>query len=506
MTFDLPKSLLADDLPPYTRVVATDTRTGEVVGEGQLALPGKTVATTGHMWQAATVGPAVLLTTRQAPYIAIDSSLEGWTLRTASPAGGTGESGTTPADDTKPCLLLQFPQGEPVGPNSSRIAMEYAGLEDSNQLLAGVAVRHIEGITTAGYAVELRASVSTDGTPVTIISRPFSKESPAYVSVSIQGILDIAEEYVVPTVRIVREGDATNCKAETWSALQEVVVRAILLDKYGDPKMTGNVGDSMLAGDLITDILNRYAPAIDLEGADIYAGTVGIKQFAFAEPVGARVLFDSLLELETSLNWSVWEKGARGYKFAAAQWMDGRSGTTAAPRYLFDGTDGLTMDGADVDVVDRISVTYRNERGDRRVVRVGLDASQARNYRAIELLDGQHRDAEPLDLSDEVGTKEAAQAVGEAVLAQHNLPLLAGSVNVTGRVRDLVTDRWVQPWEIRAGETAQVRDLADGQVFRVMGTSFSDASLSATVQLGSAPPKNLEQLLARRRRKRARRK
>jgi hypothetical protein len=93
------------------------------------------------------------------------------------------------------------------------------------------------------------------------------------------------------------------------------------------------------------------------------------------------------------------------------------------------------------------------------------------------------------------GSNANATQAGEQFLAEHERPAASGTLRISRPVIDLIDGRWVQPWQIRAGELIRVRDVQprvdaltatgrDGiSVFKIASREYSTADATATLEL-----------------------
>src|SRR5690606_30674212 len=135
-------------LSPMTRLTITDSRTGNVVWEGYLDIPGKERGESGDVWDIGAIGPKARLLDRQLPYIVIDQQFDAWEFRFASNGNMTAGPSAHPDDESVDCLLLNWPQGIAIG-NNSRVAMVYRRIANAGQLVGGISVTHDDGSNDA---------------------------------------------------------------------------------------------------------------------------------------------------------------------------------------------------------------------------------------------------------------------------------------------------------------------------------------------------------------------
>jgi hypothetical protein len=103
-----------------------------------------------------------------------------------------------------------------------------------------------------------------------------------------------------------------------------------------------------------------------------------------------------------------------------------------------------------------------------------------------------------IDLGDQGSAGNATQ-VGTQFLAEHATPPNRGTVTIKRPIRDLVTGRWIQPWEIRPGTLMRVQGVTprpdalnpvgigrDAQtIFRLVAATYSANDNAVVCELDS---------------------
>lgn len=485
--FDLNRALLDVDIPPLSRVIMSDPATAEILHDSYTTSPGRTFGDDGERWQVDTAGPDSLARDEASAYIVIDTSFEGWQTRALNPPSATASAGSHP-DTDEDALMFQFAEGQAIGANS-RAPMEYAPIAAAGQTLGGFRYTYVCGTGVVGYKLEVRVSPSavtarTDAMSLTPVVRADAADGiPNYTGDT---------SYVL---RLVRDGPATTPSANIWAAVTEIMVRASLLDRFG--ASTYQSSDHVYAHEVWIDAVTRFVPGYDIANAQIAAFTHEIQQLAYMDPVRATDVFDDLMVTEPSSCWAAWERGTYGHRFEVFTWDETR------PRFILDGDDGMSLSGGDVELCNRVRVTYEDKRG--RAMSVVVTST-------VPALDavGRIRWADALELGAEAGTAAEAQWVGEQWLASRNQPRLAGTVTIKTPLLDVLTGRVWEPWElpsVAAGQTALVAPmgLEYPTPLRITEVGYADDDGTATLTLGSPEVRTAEELLAETQTRRSRR-
>ena len=491
-TFTLPAWVDSADpaLGAVARIMVDDGRTGRRVFEGYNDLPGKTVSREGHEWKLGVVGAGSVLADRCHAYIGIDNDVSRWTVYKSTSLGGTADATTLPADETAPCLFMQFPSGSPIDATTF-ITMQY-DLRPTGQYVGAYNYTRIGGQTSAGYSIAsyVRDTAGTktllrNATPTTTPSSPVVDQ----VGTDWTGTMDrLAFVWQ-------RTGAATNVTADTvWAAWYNVYVRAQLHNLSGAllTAAPAHTNPYVLAHEIVTDCLTMFTSVIDTPNASIDTTfTQQIPQLAYPDPVTFPDILNDLAMIEPDMVWEVLESNPQGkHRFNLRRWP-------TDVRYEADTSDGWDSPGSEQDLATDVRVTWIDGAG---VVQTYTVQS------AVPELDqwGRRRDVAAIDLGSEAGSLVAATAVVNAINANMAAVPHAGTLTVARPIRDLYLGRDVEPWEIQPGYLVNVRDV-DGPPMRLTEMSYHDSELMASLTLGT-PAFSIDNLVAKLARRRNRNK
>jgi len=491
--FRLPMWVTATDpaLGPLARVKVYDTRTGATVwGAGFLDMPGKTVAADGHSWDVGVIGPTSLLTDRALAHIVVDQLWDGWRQQFASNSGMSAGAGSHPSNEDVDAFVLAYPNGAAVG-FGSRVSAHYLRLKDAGQLVGGFRVTHVEGLDSLGQQLELLIYPVDGGAGSVAMSRNWTTTKETILRSAGQAGFPVNGGEV--KLRAMRSRGAINVRSDTWwSAVTVLRVSGQRRNQDGNPITGADAysSDTVLAHEVVIDALWRYTTLIDIPNADIAAGSYGIDQLAYPDPVHAVDMLADLALFEPDLYHYVGasDDTTNQHSFAYRGW-----GVDA--RYEADTVDGWTEPGGDVDLCNRVAVSWTDKAG--RAQSTVVTAAVAE----LDAL-GRVREAEPVDLGGELGSGAAAVRIGERVLTRNNTERTHGTLTVARPIRDLTTGRMVLPHEIEPGYRIRVRDL--GLTTRLSEMTYRASDQSAALTLGR-PAGTRDQLLTRIQHRRERR-
>lgn len=488
ISLDRPLAAQPDEIGYFGRLVFTDARHGGIIWDGQLEDPGRTAGDDGQVWQLTAIGPASHAYDRTAPYIVVDRDLRALIPADTAQPGARAVVSTDPGDaaGARQALVLQFPQGLTVAVGS-RAVLRYDRIRQAGQKLARLNYAWDAGTTDANFAVRVLAR--TGGSLA-------SSDTARTDNLNVAGGA-AAGKVVVTNWTNGRDGldwqllsgvAGAIANDIVWTSVFDLVVRAMLLDKAG-VEITSYSADTVLASEVVADILGRFLPRFDGANAPIATTAYAIEQLAYPDGVTpARVLTDLML-LEPGYYWAAWERNPATdkHRFEWSQWP-------TSVRYEADATDGFVSPGGAGDLYNSVLVRYLDPAGEIRTVRRTQTV-------AVLTAAGLTREAF-VDLGDETGvTLTQAQRAGDQYLAEHAYPPNAGTLTVGRPIVDLLTGRMVQPWEIRPGSLIRVRGVLprvdalnpastgrDGiTIFRIVATTYRAASAAAELELDSYP-------------------
>ncbi|MEU5946319.1 hypothetical protein ABZ793_12245 [Micromonospora sp. NPDC047465] len=489
---DRPLTLQPDEVAYYGQVTVYDARDGSVAWDGRMEDPGRS-ARDGQVWDLTAVGGQAHTRDRTVPLFYVDDPLPSMDRVGINAPGGTDSRGEDPGGSGDDALILQFPQGQTLA-TGARVAMRYRALWDAGQKLARFDYSWDAGVTDAGYTIEGLAGTGTGAaeTPRTqTLSTAGGGSSPRTVVTTFANGRDMLY------VRLVRTGaGVTVANDNTWVSIRSMRATAMRYLRGGGEQTSG-YASTVLASEVVADLLGRLLPDFDGTNATIAPTTYPIDQLAYPDGVTAAQVLDDLLALESGFTWRVWERTqAGGYRF---EWV-ARPSTV---RYEADVADGYDSQGSADGLYNAVTVRWRDTAGR---VRTTTRTAVVPDLVAADLT----RQAS-IDLGSDVGSLAAAQRAGDQFLAEHQAAPNAGRLRVARPILDLETGRMVQPWEIRPG-LIRVRGILpradelnatsrDGvTVFRIVSSEFRASDGAATLELDSyanTTPRLLSTLMRR---------
>jgi len=471
----------------FSRITVTDTRNARVVWQGYLDLPGKQTGDGGDQWQVGAVGGYARLSDKRRNYVLIDSAIDGWEFNYASQTGRmTASQGSLPSgsEDGEDCMLLQWNNGIAVG-SGARVGAKYTRLTNSGQALGMITARHREGFNSVNNAFKLLAQTTSSGVEDVIVNLDWS------VSLGWTGRFSVGGSYALnrdkPKMRIERTGAATNVDTENWwSGVTDTVIICVLHDIDGNAISGSGTypNDYLLVHEIVTDCLQRFDPPIDRAATKIDTSfTFHHDQLTYDDPTTFADILDDLTLTTPQLWWEVLEvTGSGKHRFNVNKWDD-----AATPRYLATTEDGWDAPGGESDLRNRVTVSWRDKIGE----------LQTSTYTTtVPALDqwGIVRDAELINLQDELGSPAQADRIGTQAITQVSKPPQAGTLTVAQPIVDMWSGRKVWPWEIQPGYGILIADLDIGMQ-PVTEVSYRDSDMSSTLTIG-LPELTTDQLVA----------
>ena len=497
ITLQLSAPLSSFALTAFDKVRVTDGRSAVVIAEGRVTDPGRTASTDGQKWTTTALGPAMHASDRNTALVYVDTSQESFVRD-----GNNSTKGLVTTNDERgtaglPTLSIQADDGKTVGTSwsggwiSRRVSQ--AGMK-----LARVKATLDCGVTDANFTLRMRCR--TDGDAGTVAASQTASTAAADLSGVV--VTNFTNGQNQLSLLCARSTSSVAATENTWFEWYNIVQRTMLVDASGSDITTGYTADTILAHEVVKDLLGRLLDQYDGPNATIdTSASYAIDQLSYPDGISAREVLDDLMMLEPAYRWTTGpDVTGNGYSFSWELWP-------TSVRYEANLEDGGDFPTTTTELYNRVAVRWVSERGLQRVTEVSG---------ACPLLDdaGLSRTA-ILDVSNEIGTSAAATRIGQNFLAEHKYPPNAGTLNVARPIRDLQTGRMVQPFEIEPGELIRVRGVEsypdalnassnDGQtVFRIWAMTYTADVNTAQLELDTYP-RTTAQALARLQRRRER--
>lgn len=482
MTLNRPLSLDPPEIQLYGDLIVYDGRSGKTVWQGRLEDPGRAAGAQGEKWAVTAVGPAAHTRDRTQPLIYVDRSLERWFrhVDAATQPDGTERIQPDQGGSAVTSLHLQHPRGTVV-PTDGVIGREYRAIREAGQKLARVDYNTDAGQTAATWFEQLVT------VPSVTIARSQTQATGGNAASARVVVTDWADGDDQPEVRLLINPGGTVAGDTGWSSFMNLYVVAMRFNKDATEKTTGYTTSTVLASEIVADLLGRLLTEYDGANATVTATTYAITQLAYPDGVTAADVLKDLMQIEPGFYWAAYEEStliAGRFRFEWTAWP-------STVRYEASAQDGLDSPGSATDLYNAVMVRWRDTDGTiKRTVRTQTVA--------VLTAAGLTRQAF-IDLGDEVASSANAIQVGDRFLAEHATPPNAGTLTVGSQIFDSVLGMRVSPWEIRPGYLIRVRDVKPRvdalnatardsvTVFKIVGVDYDARSNTARLELDSSP-------------------
>lgn len=464
-----------------------DPRTGATVWEGYIGNPGEYHRNTGEGWELSLVGTSARAYWATQGYGAITRILRDWQRDPAAQMqqAAITQIGTDPEGSTAEWLVVGWPKGAVLGQTQAVMinkAFDALGIE-----VATIAVTVRSGFD--GFDYQNQLVWSGGGAGGGALGEVPSSTSVRYTRRVGAGPGHPPVGTRAFSLRIQRTTETLNelLDDRIYTLFRDPAVRSHFLNRRGqriDPSTIVS-GEYVVAHDVAEDIVGRLLGR-DVDPTRVIieppASPYQIDQLFYSDPISAGELLDRLCEFEPDHLWEFLESSPEDgrSRFNFRRWP-------TAPRYIINASHQPDIPGSDLDLCNRIWVSWTDPRGNQQQWQVTA---------AVPDLDrrGIVRDADPITLPEGVGSFANAQRVGWRVLQITNTIPLAGTAVVTGPIQDQLTGQPVQPWEIEPGYLVWLQEK--GAAVRLTEVEYDDESQASRLTFGT-PTRTPEQVLAR---------
>lgn len=485
---DYPLTVDPAEVEQFGRLYVYDRRNGRTVWEGRQEDPGRSVSTQGQVWDLNAVGPSAHLHDRTEPYILVDTPQRDFLRVDNVTPGGRDSITEDPGGSGLQSLVLQFPAGTPVTA-SSRVTVRYSAIAAAGQKLARVSYSWDAGRSDANYQLEAIARTGV-GASDTARSDNFNTGGGTVNVVVVTNWTNGRD-----TLELAIDSDTTGTVTtdDHWASVRNLVVRAMLHNAAGTELTSGYTANTILASEVVADLLGRWLTQFDGANAQIATTSYAINRLAYPDGADAAAVLADLLEIEAGYTYAAWESNPYATSVALAD-LKNRFVFRAwpnTPRYEYTVRDGFSGPGSANQVYNRVGVRHRLPDG---TIELNESTQTVASLDDVGLI----RKAF-IDIGDNTGSDANAVRVGEQFLAEHGVPPNAGRLTVAGSVLDTTWGRRVKPWEIIPGELIRVRGVLphvnalnpDGRdgitIFRIMAVTFRASTATAELELDSDP-------------------
>lgn len=479
MSINRPLNVRPDELHHFARVTVYDAE--GVVWAGRLEDLDVEDGGDGQVWRLACMGSSVHAGDKTFPIVYVRRATEGW--QRSSFSSTDTKTGSFRVDETvggnqSVGIWLAFPGGFAVTTNK-RIAAVLTELAATGQKLALVNYQWDCGFSNASGDWKITL-MTEDGT---VARNENPNTAGAGGSVAVIGTnWSSGQQYPFLMLRYLGAGGSVSDTDVAWVVFDEVVVVGTRYNRDGTEKTSGygSSDTTILASTVVEDLLGRVLGDVyDATGAVVDTTTYGITELAWPDGITAAGVLGRLMELEPGYRWGAYEPNGDGlYRFEWTAWP-------SEVRYEADTVDGYDAPSSAGDLYNEVRVFYLDGRGKPKSVTV--------TQTVPELDDAGLTRQARLELDS--GTDDDATQAGTEFLAEHAKPPARGTLTVARPIFDRLAGRWVQPWQIRAGELIRVRSVQpraealtatgrDGiSVFKIAAREYRAASAAARLEL-----------------------
>lgn len=448
-----PLALDPDEIQLYGDLYIYDGRSAVTIWQGRLEDPGRASSASGEVWQITAVGPSAHARDRTVPLIYVDKSLQRWTRyqeavihidgveRRQPDQGGSG------AD----ALHLQMPRGTVIATNEI-IGQEYRAIREAGQKLARVDYTWDAGQTSADWATQLVAR--TSGT----LARTNDHNTAGGGSSAAVVVTNFTNGDNLCEIRMLYDGaGGTIANDVSWSSVMGLYVMAMRFNKDATEKTTGYSTATVLASDIVADLLGRLLNQYDGANATVTTTSYAIEQLAYPDGATAYDILNDMMALESGHYWGAWEETSTGKnRFEWIAWP-------STVRYEADIQGGFDSPGSAANLYNAVSIRWLDT--------FGRIRTNTRTQTVAALTDAGLTRTAFIDIADVMGSSLNADRIGDRFLIEHAIPPNAGTLKISEPILDRTAGKMAHPWE-----------LVPGHLIRVLGVKPSVDALNATAR------------------------
>lgn len=479
-----------EDLGPADRIWVYGPN-GAVLCEGFIENPGAFAGPEGVGFDVTATGTMILASDQARALVYIERNLGDWTAYAKNVAASSASTSDDPNNvSQEQGLLTQFNRGNTVGANLVA-QIGYSTLAMVGMQFGGLSTTFKSGKNDANYSIELAYSGPGVTSGASVLRADLStttRTNGRYVGET--GAPPVGTNAVA--LRMKRTGGATTIgDDDTWTWFESVAVLGRRMNRFGN-LLTGAAGltsvDSVRADQVVEDLVGRMLTPCDPAAVNIETSTYAIDQLAYTDPVTASDVLGDLEVYEPDFLWEFGASTAAGYAFNYRAWP-----TTV--RYEISTKDGYDAPGGDVDLCNRITVRWVDNKGKDRVTVVtaasaagvvlpGDNPTPTVFSPSLKALEDRKRihDAEPITLPAGRGSAQNALRAGNQALAAKVDPPKAARATVIRAIPDLLRGGVALPYELEPGYLVRVRETGD--VLRLTEVEVDDEQGEARLTLG----------------------
>lgn len=477
----------SDLIMPYSRIYIMDMQSGDVVFEGDVSHPGRSVSDDGALLEVQVDGGMERLNDWSGPRIYCDSDFTAWARNTAtSHTAGTVDAGADRGGSGKDSLLVGLSSETHVETNYRSEAV-YSRIAEAGQQLGRINYSWDAGLDSGSWFIRLLVS-----SPSTV-----ARSNPAALAGATTSAAYVGPSWTAGAtyafLQFIWTGGSSNTGTTdvTWASIMDLTVVAYLWLKDGTRRLGSNHNDSVKATHVIEDLLGDpeiLAPIFDGPNAQLdVGGNVDIKQLIFPDGITPMGILDELMKFEPSCTYMVGPSNPLNDKYSLT-WMS-RSTTVRYEFIIW--TDSYSGGAQSVDQYDQVVSRWRTPIGN---LRFTVDTQSIPEMTAV----GRHRRYFQ-DLGQITGNAASASVANQTVMLDHRFPRNGGQIKVQRDVVDLFTGCKVAPYQIEPGYLARVVGVNPSvdtlnnsprngsTVCQIVNTSYDSSDNSATVDLDAQP-------------------
>lgn len=473
---DLPRDTF-NELGPEDRIYVYDARTTRTIIEGYLENPTPVDGPDGQAYDLAAAGAMALPNDETRALIYVTKGLDEWEPDPATAAYSGAALGVKSSGQR-----VQIPSGSVIA-TSGFGSIRNTILNRAGMNLGAFTVDVFGGKTDTGW----KPAASTDGGYLANLGAGGSGTLSTSHLVSTKWVGTDFTSSTILYFFLQRLGLATTVADDiSWAQFDAISILGQRMDRNGT-LLTGSAGlvsaTQVLASQVVEDLLGRLMTFCDAAAAQVDTTTFGITELSYPSGVKAAGVLNDLAVYEADFLWEVLESLDNGkHRFNYRAWP-------TTPRYEVSVKDGWRETGSDVDLCNRILVTYTDETGKTQTEPVTAD-----DIGVTDPLPGRVKDADPVTLPG-TGSATIAIRIGGQILADKINPPKAGTVLVRRPIADHLTGNMAMPWELETGYLCRIRETGDD--LRITQADYDDdQDCSMLLTLGT-PVLTDEQRLAR---------